>query len=225
MGRGESTYAYGISSVRKNRSRGTVIIARTIWLSCRTPSDRSASTALLRFSEKSIKPGARSIQRLELTAIKALEVIKDDEEEVLTMRIAEVIEASGHPKISARHPTTLEITKEDRLTERGDCIIATRASKACVDLSTEFSKLVKNNETRITLRIEAGDRTEIIRGRGSSRLTLDHRNDLVVRKSNYVCHRTIMILANKSASDLNREFVRILRDSRTRIGIELVAEL
>jgi hypothetical protein len=141
------------------------------------------------------------------------------------MRIAEVIQASGHPKISAKHPTTLEITKEDRLTERGDCIIATCASKGCVDLSTEFSKLVKNNETCVTLRIQAGSRVETIRGWGDSRLTLDHPKDLVARKSNYVCHRTIMILADKSALDLDREFVRILRDPRTRIRIELVAEL
>ena len=141
------------------------------------------------------------------------------------MRIVEVIEAYGHPKITARHLTTLEITKEAILTERGDCIIATRASKACLDLSTDFSKLVKNNETHVTLRIEAEEMDEIICGRGSSRLTLDHPNDLVVRKSNYVCHRTIMILADKSASDLDREFVRILRDSRTRMRIELVAEL
>jgi uncharacterized protein len=141
------------------------------------------------------------------------------------MRIAEVIQASGHPKIRANHPTTLEITKEGHLTERGDCIIATCASKGCVDLSTEFSKLVKNNETYVTLTIEAGNRTETIRGRGNNRLTLDHPNDLVVRKSNYVCHRTIMIMADKSALDLDRGFVRILRDPHTRIRIELIAEL
>jgi hypothetical protein len=141
------------------------------------------------------------------------------------MRIAEVIQALGHPKIKANHPTTLEITKEDHLTERGDCIIATCASKGCADLSAEFSKLVKNNETRVALRIEAGNRTETIRGRGNIRLTLDHPNDLVARKSKYVCHRTMMILADKSAQDLDREFVRILRDPLTRIRIELVAEL
>jgi len=141
------------------------------------------------------------------------------------MRIAEVIQALGHPKISAKHPTTLEITKEDRLTERGDCIIATCASKGCVDLSTEFSKLMRNNETHITLRMEAGNRIETIHGRGDARLALDHPRDMVARKSNYVCHRTIMILADKSALDLDRELVRILRDPRTRIRIELVAEL
>jgi hypothetical protein len=141
------------------------------------------------------------------------------------MRIVEAIKASGHPKIRANHPTTLEITKESHLTERGDCIVATRASKGCADLSAGFSKLVKKDETRVTLTIEAGNQTETIRGQGSSRLTLQHPNDLVARKSNYVCHRTIMILADKSALDLDREFVRILRDPCVRIRIELVAEL
>lgn len=136
-----------------------------------------------------------------------------------------MIEASGHPKIRATHPTTLEITKETHLTDRGDCIVATCASKGCADLSPEFSKLMKNNETRVTLTIEAGNRSETILGRGSSKLTLSHRNDLVVRKGNYTCDRTIMVLANKSASDLDREFVRTVRDPRTRIRIELIAEL
>lgn len=141
------------------------------------------------------------------------------------MRIAEMIEASGHPKIRATHPTTLEITKETHLTDRGDCIVATCASKGCADLSPEFSKLMKNNETRVTLTIEAGNRSETILGRGSSKLTLSHPNDLVVRKSNYTCDRTIMVLANESASDLDREFVRTVRDPRTKIRIELIAEL
>jgi hypothetical protein len=141
------------------------------------------------------------------------------------MQIAEVIQASGHPKIRANHPTTLEITKEDHLTERGDCIIAICASKGCTDLSPRFSKLMRNDETRVMLTIEAGNRIETILGRGNGRLTLSHPNDLVVRKSNYTCSRTIMVLADKAASDLDREFVKILRDPGTRIRIELVAEL
>ena len=136
-----------------------------------------------------------------------------------------MIQAAGHPEIRANHPTTLEITKEDHLTKRGDCIIATCASKGCADLSPEFSKLMRNNETHVTLTIEAGERRETITGRGDTRLLLTHPTDLVARKSNYICDRTIMVLANKSASDLDREFVKMFRDARTRIRIELVAEL
>ena len=141
------------------------------------------------------------------------------------MRITELIEASGHPKIRAKHPTTLEITKEDHLTERGDCIVAVCASKGCSDLSPQFSKLMKSNDARIVLTIRAGNRTETISGRGSSGLTFNHPRDLVMRKSNYTCDRTVMVLADKAASDLNREFVKKLRDPSTRIWIELVAEL
>jgi hypothetical protein len=141
------------------------------------------------------------------------------------MRIVEVIQASGHPEIRATHSMTLEITKETHLTKRGDCIVATCASKGCSDLSPEFSKLMRNNETRLTLTIEAGGRSEAITGRGDTKLTLTHPTDLVARKSNYTCNRTIMVQANKSASDLDREFVKMLRDPRTRIRIELIAEL
>ena len=141
------------------------------------------------------------------------------------MRIVEAIQASGHPEIRANHPTTLEITKEVHLTRRGDCIIATSASKGCADLSPELSNLMRNGETRVTLTIDAGKRREVIRGRGNSRLVLSHPTDLVARKSDYVCPRTIMILADKSASDLNRELVKTLRDPSARIRIELIAEL
>jgi len=141
------------------------------------------------------------------------------------MRIVEVIEASGHPKIRASHTTTLEITKEADLTERGDCIVATCASKGAADLSPEFTKLVKNNAARVVLRIKVANRSETIIGRGDERLLLSHPNDLVVRKSDYVCPRTLMVSADKSASDLSREFVRVLRDRSSRIVVEIFAEL
>jgi len=141
------------------------------------------------------------------------------------MRIVEVIEASGHPKIRASHTTTLEITKEADLTERGDCIVATCASKGAADLSPEFRKLVKNNAARVVLRIKVTNRSETIIGRGDGRLLLNHPNDLVVRKSDYVCPRTLMVRANRSASDLSREFVRVLRDPSSRIVVEIVVEL
>jgi hypothetical protein len=141
------------------------------------------------------------------------------------MRAVEVIKASGHPKIRATHATTLEITKDAELTERGDCIVATNASKGAADLSPEFLKLVKNNTARVTLTIKAANRSETVTGRGDRRLVLTHPADLVVRKSDYVCPRTLMVQADKSASDLSREFVEVLRDRSLRITLEVVAEL
>lgn len=141
------------------------------------------------------------------------------------MRVAETIRATGHPRIQATHMTTLEITKDTHLTERGDCIVAVCASKAAADLSLEFRRLVKNNNTHVTMTMKAGNLSETITGRGDRRLALSHSTDLVARKSNYVCTRTLMVGADKSASDLSREFVSVIRDRSSTIEVEIVAEL
>ena len=141
------------------------------------------------------------------------------------MRIVEAIEALGHPKIQASHTTTLEITKDADLTERGDCIVATNASKGAADLSPEFLQVVKNDTARVTLIIRVANLNETITGRGTRQLALSHPTALVVRKSDYVCPRTLMIQADKSASDLSRRFVKALRDRSSRIVVEIVAEL
>lgn len=141
------------------------------------------------------------------------------------MRMAETLQASGHPRIRASHRTTLEITKDAHLTERGECIVAVNASKGAADLSPEFARLVRNNAAQITLTIKAADLSEAITGRGHIRMTLTHPTDLVLRKSNYVCPRTLMIQANKSASDLSRRFVKVLRERTSEIIIEIVAEV
>jgi hypothetical protein len=120
---------------------------------------------------------------------------------------------------------TIEITKESHLTERGDCIVAVSATKGAADLPREFMVLAKNNNARITLVIRVGDKTETITGQGDRRLKLSHPTDLVARKSNYVCSRTLMIHADKAASNLSREFVKALRDPSSTITVEVAVEL
>ncbi|MBS7627988.1 DUF371 domain-containing protein, partial [Candidatus Bathyarchaeota archaeon] len=55
----------------------------------------------------------------------------------------EIIEAHGHPNITALHRTTLEITKERKLTPRASCIVAVGATKGAADLSPSFRELVR----------------------------------------------------------------------------------
>lgn len=141
------------------------------------------------------------------------------------MRVVESIQAWGHPRIRASHRTTLEITKDTHLTDAGDCIVATNASKGAADLAPEFSRLIKNDTTRVTLTIRTASLAEAITGRGDKRLMLSHPTDLVARKSRYICPRTLMIQADRSASDLSREFVKALRDRSSRIMVEIVAEV
>lgn len=141
------------------------------------------------------------------------------------MQAVEVFQASGHPEIRANHRTTLEITKDTHVTRKGDCIVAICASKGAADLSPELSRLLKNDSTRVTITIRAAGQTATLTGRGDRRLTLTHPSDLVARKSKYVCNRTVMVEADKSASDLSREFVRTLRDPSSEITVQLAAEL
>jgi hypothetical protein len=133
------------------------------------------------------------------------------------MRVIETIEAWGHSNISANHNTTFEITRTAQVTPRGDCIVAVNASKGARDLSMRFKQMAKQRGAKITVTIEANCQREIIIGRGHSQLLLSHPTDLVVRKSNYVCDRTLMIGASKAAADLPRNFISVLQNPSQRI--------
>jgi len=135
-----------------------------------------------------------------------------------------VIFARGHENIQATHKTTFEITKEPILTKRGDCIIAVEAMKGAADLPLEFKEAARKKGARITITIEAGELKEVVRVRGSPRLLFTHPTDLVVRKSDYVCGRTLAIGADKAASDLSRKLIEKIQDSSQRIRITLAVE-
>lgn len=141
------------------------------------------------------------------------------------MRVVEIIHASGHSKTRATHATTLEITKDAHLTERGDCIVAVNASKGARDLSPEVHTLAKDDSTVIKLTLRVRSLSETLTGRGDRRLTLDHPNDLVARRSSYVCNRTIMVEADKSASNLSRGLIRALRDPHAEVTVILQVDL
>jgi len=130
--------------------------------------------------------------------------------------------ARGHANITAKHPTTLEITKEAELTRKGDCIIAVGSTKGLMELSERFRTLCADDNARITLEINASKIVETVQGWGSSSLTLTHRKDIVSRKSSYVTDRTLILAANKAARDLNRNLVRSLRSPDTSVKIRLI---
>jgi hypothetical protein len=139
--------------------------------------------------------------------------------------LKEVILARGHENISASHETTIEITKEPHLSQSGDCIIAVSADKALDDLSSEFKKNLLKDHVPITISIEAGGVTETLSAHGSSRLILTHPTDIVVRKSSYVCNRTLAIHADKAACELSRDLVRKLKNNEQPVRITLTMKI
>ncbi|UCE28979.1 MAG: DUF371 domain-containing protein [Candidatus Bathyarchaeota archaeon] len=140
------------------------------------------------------------------------------------MEIIETVDACGHENILSNHKTTFEITRKSTLTKHGDCIIAVGATKGAKDLHSKLKEAMKREDARITIIIEAGETREKIKARGSTRLLFTHPTDMVVRRSNYVCGRTIAVKANKTAKDISRKLVEKIQDSRQKIKITFAVE-
>ncbi len=133
----------------------------------------------------------------------------------------ERVRARGHPFLTALHPTTLMITTEEEVGPRGDCIVAVGADKSVAGLSEEVKEGIRRGG-RVTVRMEVGGKVETVRGWGHPSLALDHPTDMVVRKSSFLCGRTLAVRADKAARDLSREFVRELRRG---LPVEVVIEV
>ena len=82
-----------------------------------------------------------------------------------------------------------------------------------------------NDKSRILVELNVSGMVERITGSGSRLLTLTDEKDLVIRRSTYVSNRTLMINADKAASDLRRQFIQALRSSSTDIHIRLTVRL
>ena len=129
-----------------------------------------------------------------------------------------MIVARGHPNVRATHRTTLEITKESHLTPRGDCIIGVCASKSIAEIDGQIKDWLRSGgRVEIEIVLPQYGLKDRLFAFGSERLSFRHPTDIVVRKSDYVCDRTLAIKATKAAKDLNREIVELLKDPKTEL--------
>ncbi len=115
-------------------------------------------------------------------------------------------------------------TKDKHLSETGDCIIAVAADKAVADLSAEFKDKLRKPNAKLTILIEADGLKQQINASGSPKLILSHPTDMVIRKSDYICNRTLAIRADKASNDLPREFIEKLKDPKQEVKITLIVE-
>lgn len=127
-----------------------------------------------------------------------------------------IVEFAGHPAVTALHTRTFEVTMEESLGPRGDCIIGVAATRACADLPGPLKRLLRTPGVRVTLRIEVGPETIACRAEGDPTLPLRSSRDIVVRKSNFVCPRTLAVRATLAAADLPRHMVLCLRNPHAR---------
>ena len=138
-----------------------------------------------------------------------------------TTEVTEIIFGYGHENIRATHKTTLEFTKDKHLTKKGNCIIAVAADKGLADLSREFKENLQKPNAKLTILIETNGITEQVQAHGSQQLILSHPTDAIIRKSDYVCGRTLAVRADKAANDLSRELVEKLKNPQQQVKITL----
>jgi uncharacterized protein len=133
-----------------------------------------------------------------------------------TAMVQDQVTFYGHPNIRSLHAKTIEITKDEHLTPRGDCIIGVKADKACADLEDSLKHRLKSNSSVIKIEIMIGDESFLISGTGDERLSMLNTHDIVIRKTNFVCPRTMSVLCDKASSDMPRKLVKMLRDQETK---------
>jgi hypothetical protein len=122
----------------------------------------------------------------------------------------------GHPNVQSLHARTVEITREEHLSLRGDCIIGVRADKACAGIDEKVRKRLMQDGSQATMEIIVGSKTYAIKGEGDGRLTLKNEHDIVIRKTNFVCPRTLSIRCDRASSDIPREMIELLKDPKTK---------
>ena len=67
----------------------------------------------------------------------------------------------------------------------------------------------------MTFSIKVGKHEFNIEGRGHENLILTHLEDIVIRKSDFVCPRTLAVKCDKSSDLIPREMILLLQNPKT----------
>ena len=120
----------------------------------------------------------------------------------------------GHKNVTSLHKSTFEITKDVEIGPTADCIIGTDMDQSMLNFPQELKDKIANSSTKITVILETENGHDVITGYGHEDLTLTHPTDIVIRKSDYTCDRTLMIKADKAAKDLDENLINDLKNEK-----------
>ena len=127
----------------------------------------------------------------------------------------------GHENIRSLHPKTIEITTESHLTVNGDCIIGVNADHGCNDIPERMKLLLQNSKSNVNCTITVKDFSFKVKGKGNDKLTLKNPHDIVIRKSSFVCPRTLATNCDTASDAIPRQMIKLLQDPDTK-GIFLI---
>lgn len=134
---------------------------------------------------------------------------------------SEIVRAKGHPNVTAKHKTTLEITRDCDLTLRGDCIIGVNADKAASNLSSDFKAALTSPRNILLIVLEAGGFKDYLVAHGSREITATDPRRIIIRRSSFVEPATIGVYATKAAGDLDRGLVNSLKSGDAVLTVKL----
>lgn len=140
------------------------------------------------------------------------------------LTLEEEITFQGHKNVLSLHARTIEITKDSNLTKNGDCIVGVSANKSCNDLNTALKARLRTNATIVKITIIVEPYEFELSGYGNKGLDITHEHDIVLRKSNYVDSRTLVVSCDKSALDIPRNMVSSLTNSQVKGIMKIVVE-
>lgn len=130
----------------------------------------------------------------------------------------EEVIAYGHPDIKATDNIGFDIIKDSTPEKYRKAIIAVKANKGAKDFDRKFKNSLKSGR-KVEITIEAGGEEDTITAFCSPALTLTNADEIAVRKDDRIDGKTVGILANKSAAELNQDLVEKLRDPKTEVKI------
>lgn len=122
----------------------------------------------------------------------------------------------GHKNIRGLHEKTIEITKDTELTTNGDCIIGVNAEYGCNDIPEKLKKLLRDSKSDIIITVTVKDLSFRVKGKGNQELSLTDPHDIVIRKSSFVCPRTLAICCDKASDRISRQMIKHLQSPNAR---------
>lgn len=134
-----------------------------------------------------------------------------------------IFHAKGHYNVTSAHKSTFEVTMDKEIGIKADCIIGVSSEAKLEDFPSELREAIRNEKACIRIQLETENAFDEIVGYGHPELTLDHPTDMVCRKSEFKCSRTLMIKADKAAIDLKRELIKDLSAGKE-LKVKIIVE-
>jgi hypothetical protein len=119
--------------------------------------------------------------------------------------------AAGHPNVRATHRKTLELARDEDITERATCVVGVGARL------DEEALARLHGPVRLTLAV--GGLAEAVHGRLNP--AFQPGDPLVVRRAPAVTRDAVMVGADRAACDLPRSFVAELARPSARIAVRI----